>query len=375
MTTVVFFTDPHLGLRRTANTTPASRRRLQDEGFNAVESIYEHFGPKAIYLCLGDWFDSYSNPESITQRAAPLISRCDYSLAGNHDLVNDADRSGSLELLRAVVPKLTDKLAYTQFGHKGIDVFMLPHSHGHDDIKFVSVPHVTDQTLFDKSLAMAYDEAKRDSKDTWKMRILLLHCNYDNPMTGETDLNLSEEQAKEMLDVYDYVFLGHEHQPRTLFDGRLIVLGNTLPTGFGDISNKFVTVIKNGKIPEFHQIWDVGSQYYQAEWQEVSEWLSTPIDGIDHEVIEEIQFVKLTGKAGLSDAKELALTVKGLWAGFPNLLALKTDVEIEGLTAAKASYQGVIDRLPELITKELEGSELRALWDEILTQINAEKSE
>lgn len=358
----ILFSDPHLGLRRTANTTPASRARLQDEGFKAVEAIYAKYGDDVNYVCLGDWFDTYSNPESVVQRAAPLISQCAYSMAGNHDLVNDADRSGSLQLLRNLVPDVKKSVGYLPFGQVNMTQgLLLPGT----DQAFHSIPHVVDQALFDQGLAQAYTEAQNNPKGSPRP-YLLLHCNYDNTFAGDTDLNITRDQVKELLEVYDTIFLGHEHNPRTDFEGRLRIIGNTLPTGFGDISNKYVTIIdEQGKITQ-ELIWERGVRYRFHDW---AQWLP---DLPDQGRLDKLQFVQLDGKAALGDARNLAITVKSIWNGCPNLLALKTNVEIEGVTAAIGDARGTLDRLPEIITRELEGSGMFDTWKEILKQIESE---
>lgn len=350
---MIIFSDPHLGLRRTQNTTPASRQRLQDLGFAAVQEIVE-MADDDFLICAGDLFDSYSNPEGVIARALPLVEKLDWCLAGNHDLVNIADRIGSLQLLRDLYdadvyadgnPGDRARFCYTPFGQVRL------YTRGYGDKLFVAVPHVADQDLFDKALQRAFEEYVTELEHK---KYLLLHCNYDNPMSRETDLNLTREAAEELLDVYDYILLGHEHEPREDFDGRLVVIGNTLPTGFADVSDKRVLRVEpDGSLTSL-PIWHQHKHYLRVDWKQIDN-VTVPSD---------LQFLRLTGKAEASELVALSRVTRRLWAEHPYLLALKADVEVAGI-ARSVGEQGVLDRLPEIIARELKGSALEALWTEL----------
>ena len=123
------------------------------------------------------------------------------------------------------------------------------------------VPHHTTQALFEEALNKA--EAELQHVESGITNILVLHCNYDCQFASdETSLNLRAERAKTLLDVFDYVLLGHEHNPKEDFDGRLIVIGNTPPTGFSDISDKRVVVFDHGRATE-ELVWSKDKHYLE----------------------------------------------------------------------------------------------------------------
>ena len=197
---LILYADPHLGLNRTSNTTPASRIKLRESITTTVDDILDHKQNGDFAVCLGDLFDTYSNPENTIRLGESFIELTDLVLAGNHDVVADADEVGSLELLKRT---RTDKIVYAPFNEPRAEL------HQFSGIYVVSVPHVTTQELFEESLARAEHLLTEMTLDTRRPRILCLHCNFDSPHElTETSLNLTPEMAERMLKSFNHVFLG-----------------------------------------------------------------------------------------------------------------------------------------------------------------------
>jgi DNA repair exonuclease SbcCD nuclease subunit len=218
------------------------------------------------------------------------------------------------------------------------------------------IDHKLNQEIFDGALQDAYNQAAPNS-------ILLLHCNYNSPFaTQESTLNLTREDAETLLEKFDYVLIGHEHMPRTDFDERVILLGNTHPTGFSDISDKFAYdfEIENGKVVNItkEQIWDENLGYLSLDWTELSELESVgPM----------VQFVEVKGIADQQHMPLIASQVSKIWGMSDNLLMVRNAV-----TSVRREDEIIINdstrcqSIPERISTELAGTKLEPLWNTYL---------
>ena len=206
---IVFYADPHLGLSRAGNTTPRSSAALQERLFKQAEWVTKHKGYK---ICMGDMFDTFSNKENIQDRTIPILQRTALTLSGNHDVVNQADKVGSLKMLDEAFKKLTGagRCLFADFGQPEAFSWHLKEEGAH----VVAIPHVASQALFEASLKRAVNT--RMQADATK--ILLLHCNYDmkEEWATDTSLNLTSARAQDLLARFDYILLGHEHGGRCL---------------------------------------------------------------------------------------------------------------------------------------------------------------
>jgi len=339
------YTDPHLGVNRTQNTTPASRRLLRSCISKTVHDILDIPGEK---VCLGDLFDTYSNSEDIIRDGGNILSRTSLTIAGNHDIVADADKVGSLQLLN-----------YNYLGSEYVDVVMgrfnevVVDTSIRDGHLMVAVPHHTTQDLFEQALDKANQSAADYDYMDHTLKILLLHCNYNLGFaTEETSLNLDYDTAKGLLDTFDYVVVGHEHNQSEHFDGRLIVLGNVHPTGFADLSDKRILKIE----PD-------GSMEYQTVWSAsrgVAEYLC---DDIPEET--GAQFVTVGGELEPGSLAQVARGVRKLWKNSPGLIALRLTYETSLEVGLKRTETSSLQTLPDKIRHELGNRpDLKALWEE-----------
>ena len=354
---LVIYTDPHIGLRRNANTTPAGRDRLQQAIINTLdgflpESIVDQ-GDHNKYVCVGDLFDQYSNPEKVIDQGLDILYRTHMVLAGNHDVVADSDKIGSLQLIEGT-PAHGDVIR-ADFGKPKVGALLL------DDFLVVSVPHVTTQELFEKSLGMAIDYClEHPSYVEGAIPILLLHCNYDSPYEcTETSLNLKPDHALELLDTFSHIFMGHEHSPRDLLRGRLVILGNTHPTSFSDISDKRIAILDNvgGKaVVNFKQVWSKELGYLEIDVNEEGFIPATTT----------AQFVRVVGTAPADQMARVSKGVNTLWKNSPNLLAVRSEVavtQIEGQDST--AIEATAETLPALIARELEADPaMKQMWEE-----------
>ena len=343
---ITFFTDPHIGLKRTANTTPISRAKLRDHIAMTAFDVVSNASGKVV--CLGDLFDNYSNTEDIILTGRSIASMCDIVLGGNHDVTQDATKTGSLELVAKTINTTATQIVLPRFN----EVVVSSHYYEEDNCVLVSVPHHSTQGLFEDALASSISYPTEFQECT---SILLLHCNYESPHElTETSLNLSEGQAEQLLSRFDYILLGHEHNPRDLFDGRLIIVGNTHPTSFSDISDKRILQFEDG---------EMRSQWI---WREAEMAISCPATDVPEGDISPVQFLEVEGEVEHGQLAFIAKSISSLWRSNPQLLAVKSSVKVTGMQEAvrrKADTRS----LPQLIEEELaENRDQLDMWHEAL---------
>ena len=352
---VIFYTDPHLGLSRVANTTPSSSENLRQRIFDhLVNNVLKKQGTK---VCAGDLFDKYSNNEITILQGVHVADATDVILAGNHDLVNQADKMGSLQLIEEMYSD-NDECTIVlpeQFSQPyNRSYFITP-----SGLDLLLIPHVGSQDLFDLSLENAHDHAKANRR-SGQTTVLVLHCNYDlSPeRTTDTTLNLTSDVAKYLLEAYDYILLGHEHMPAEHFDGRLIIIGNVFPTGMGDISDKRILCYHPDGRFESQTIWEAASGYQEFDHRQVPE-------------ATQANFVRITGEIEAGHMLELTRAVASMWRRSPDLYCVKLDVTMPGISSSPdtKSVQESLTQLPDLIRKELESNtELLSLWDRMVEE-------
>ena len=226
---ILFLSDLHLGLTRTANHTAESSQRREQASREMLRQVLATSHDLAV--CGGDFFDKFSNSETTIIEAMEYANEFDYILAGNHDHSQRADTKSSLDVIDnslaqcIVVRQPLINLA----NHSDFD--------SPDTARLFFMPHCLSQELFMAALDDAQQQAEQAGLDL--PRVLVTHCSYDLSFELATSsLNLPRERAEQILTAFDYVLLGHEHVAREDFDGRLIVIGSHFPTSFSDLTDK-----------------------------------------------------------------------------------------------------------------------------------------
>lgn len=358
---ILFSSDYHIGVNRYSHTTVASRKMLKDVVFHAAVAA-AMTKPVDYRVCLGDMFDTFSNKEEDILLGHQIARYLNLCLAGNHDMSNDANKLGSLGLIADA--DCSDDFEVSRVGVAQSN-FRLTYT---NEATLFSVPHHASQGLFEQGLEEAMATV---SKTVDRPAILLLHCNYNMPaaIMNETSLNLTEADAEILLEVFDYILLGHDHTPAEYFGGRLIVVGNTFPTSFGDISDKRVITF-DGKRMQSHKIWDASTGYLEATTDRVFNLPETVYP-------ESVKFLKITGSILPEQVNALSKSIKQIWASNPHLLMVGNFTEM-----IKQVSDGAVDfsdedamlTLPERIDRALEGSPLQPMWAEIYADLK-EKGE
>ena len=189
--------------------------------------------------------------------------------------------------------------------------------------------------------------------------ILLLQCKFDAPAQrdlSETELNLSRENAEELLKVFKYILIGHEHNAAEHFDGRLKIVGSVYPTSFNDMKSKRYLTYENGEFTS-HETWSKDN-YLVLTWPYAFSVPDMP----------ETEFIRITGTRKQSEGKDF-LYLLNLLRKSGKVLAIKDDTVLEEM---QTDFEGVEQSmtLVDSIRKALlEKPEELALWNELQEEI------
>ena len=327
------FSDPHLGVGRQAHTTAESSKRLDKALFNAAMQAKSVEYPNFI---AGDLFDKTFNSERVICQGIAVAFGYTYTLAGNHDETNREGTTCSLEVVQQAGGYI---LRNEKVGENG--VFQPAEN-------IFAIPHTTTQELFDKALADVTKLAQPEKGNNY----LFLHCNRGSPIGDKSDstLYVSDEQEDTLLKHFTRIFYGHEHRHRVLKGGRVVVIGNTHPTSFSDIDNKF-RIELNTKTDEMQviKIWDAQKLYLELEVGS-----SLPSQG-------DQQFILVKGSATRA---ETAAYIEQCWEAFPHAYAIRPMVTFPEEVVTKAQAAEPVNLL-QMIESDLEGTNMLELFKEL----------
>ena len=248
----LFFTDPHLGVKRNAHTTSKSQELLRSFLFESVRKfLHERTGhppiarlpilnpdksaPKAI--CCGDLVDTYTNKEDVISEAAIVSLYCDYTLAGNHDSRNNVETKSTLQLIAELNEHTSSKFVISPNGSEPY-FWEAPLGEEEDKVTMWFIPHCFTQQVFEDSIQQVIEASQQGEK---RYNILALHCNVDE-VHGASEVDSSTlvltRELQQKCKVFDLVLVGHEHTARK--KGNIQILGNWFPVSFGEIDDRYV---------------------------------------------------------------------------------------------------------------------------------------
>lgn len=347
---ITFFTDPHLGLAARTNTSSKSSPALDFRLNHTASKLAEREGNKV--MC-GDLFHRSHNKENIIADGIKIASQCDVVVGGNHDFTNRTDDLSSMD----IVAGACDSVLMSQTGK----VTIYPSLNFDSGETLTVIPHHSSQDLFDK----AVDEACKHTGD-----VVALHCNFNNPFVNDIDtaLNLTPDQAAKLLKSYSYIVIGHEHIPRKEMDGRLIALGNTHPTGFSDISNKYVWTFDKESGFSRELIWSKETSYLALDAAEIWDLPETEFD-VD-EGAEPPQFVDISGELDAENMPELAHRISLIWDKWNPYMVRNQVNAVQAETESLMEEGYKIEDFSSKIREGLvESPELLALFEEKLEKV------
>ena len=352
---ITIYSDPHLGTERAAHTTPASSAALNRRIFEQAMRCAQM--PESI--CLGDLFDKTNNTEKTILQGAEVALHTKVVLAGNHDVAN---REGVVSSLHALAEIMRDT--------QPPEFILPPESVGGtthcvkelDGAIHVFVPHHASQKAFMRQLVELTDFGSGDTALPPDAKAYLhLHCNVNFDLAADNDavLNLPDEMTEELLSRFNRIFVGHEHNSYTRFDDRLVVVGNTHPTSFSDLSDKYVWELDSAT-DELRKvkIWSKDDRYlelvYGADLSEIEE-------------PERYQFITVVGRESVATGVEVSKYIAEIRKLCPNLLMCRQEVELvdvlERVNVEDSSPK--LFNLSDRISDDLKDSDLQGVWDEL----------
>lgn len=317
--------DVHLGVQRVAGTTPATAMQLKEyllESFRRL--IFAHKDKDlvingdlldAFLIMLLDALGAYEVIRSWLIETAEIDEMTGLKIGpraflgrGNHDWSKDSSKLSTFDFIC--------RLLKAEFGDRVVVV----NEPQWIDRGIYMIPHMPNQDLFDLALK---DVPALDALDCG---LILLHANYKNEFTIESDhsLTVSEKQAIDLVDKgYELVF-GHEHQARRMLDGRVIIAGNQWPSSVADCLNnpdnkKYAHVINEDLTLTKIETWDAAEDFAEVEWKDLAEFSGGQ------------RFVRVTGTASAEESAAVVQTIAQFRRDNEGIFVITNAVKVEGV--------------------------------------------
>lgn len=331
-------TDWHVAAKRVAGTTPSSALAMQD---HILASLHDALDPTYPHLIAGDLLDQFTIDSHNLIRAYELCANFIkvsgkelVLLRGNHDFSPRGTQKSSFDLLGSILT--------AQFSGQVKVVTEVTEWR-----QFVLVPHLPNNDLLRLEVEKLADV---------KNRVIVFHANYDNFHAADSvsSLNLTEAMVAPLIANGNTVVLGHEHDHRKLFNGKLLVLGNGVPASVADCL---------GSKSKFAAYFD-DTDYVLEEMVKVSD-LYAEVDWTDLDDAPEKAFIRVTGTATAEQAAEVVAAVAKLRQRSDSYV-VSNAVRVEGLadfeTLSQASFEdiGKVDVL-ELLLEEFTAEEAKVI--------------
>lgn len=312
--------DIHAGVIRSGGTTPATSVKLRLQVAERFGDLLGHCNGGDVIIN-GDLFDEFMVPFTdlwrITELSLEFLARspesCLYVCRGNHDIAKNTTMMSAFDLYCRFLGQVHQKdrfVAITEPFH------ILKH-------KAFVIPHMPNQDLFDLAMAQV--------KPT---KFLFVHCNYDNKFAMEKDhsLNMTPDQARDAP--VDHIIFGHEHQRSSHLAGKVVVVGNQIPSSVSDcLGNdaKYALKIHDGKL-EFIPVWDADSPagLARVDWRALKE----QPDNFD--------FVRVEGEASSAEAAEVISAI-AKFRTKSQALVVSNAVQIDGVQTDEGALRSSLE--------------------------------
>jgi DNA repair exonuclease SbcCD nuclease subunit len=305
MTPFNVINDTHCGAIRSSGTTPRSAWQLRQYNLQQFGMLLER--ADGDLLINGDLLDTFSIPytdlfEVYGMLRSWLAKGHDlYLPPGNHDLSKTTTTMSSFQFLCKLLES-----------HPNMHIMDEPGEIEVAGQRGWVIPHVTNQDLFDIAL----------SEVPPGIKYLFLHCNYDNKfaMVSDHSLNLSAEQARNLK--VERIILGHEHQRNEHQAGKVLVVGNQIPTSIADcLGNDAKYMLRITDKIEWLPVWERSGSFERVDWKDAKS------------VSPDAQFIRVEGEASTIDAAAVASAISKLRSTH-NAFVITNAVKIEGRDAS-----------------------------------------
>ena len=318
MRSLLLLNDVHLGVKRSAGTTPASAEALRASLQQAFEdTIYKHLDKD---LCIvGDLFDAFEVEIEDVLKCYFALSkwlqwmnngRMLYLVAGNHDIGKRNDKLSSFDVLAQIlVDAFPDRVVVIREGLETV----------RGDLNVHAIPHCMNQDLFNIEMEKALSAAPG---------YLLLHANVDNGFAENSDhsLNVDAEWLTRLSKKHTLLF-AHEHQHRIMhYDhNSIIMMGNQWPSSVADClahgdaqrdGRKLAHVITPENGIEVIETWQRNGDFIEMDWTDIKD------------VTE--RFVRVTGTASAAQASDVISAIARYRAKSPAFV-IANGVKVDGV--------------------------------------------
>lgn len=335
--------DPHCGAIRTGGTTPATSVALRHATLDSFRSLLTRCDDGNVIIN-GDLFDAFMIPfhdlwstvDAVDEWFEAHPGAQMYAARGNHDIAKNSFNMSSFDLFC----KITQAMHPGEFWPITGGTYLANHD------AYV-LPHLPNQDLFDQAL-----------KAMPKCRLLFVHANYDNKFAVESDhsLNMSPEQAEAAP--CEFIIFGHEHQRRSELKGKVVIVGNQIPTSVADcLGNDAKYLLKIGEVLEHVPVWDAKEDFARIDWRDLAmQRMTNPPRQAALEIKQ--RFIRVEGDATSAEAAQVVSAISKLRSK-SDALVITNAVSIDGIRA---------DEEMKLSLEEAKGFDVLAALLELLDE-------
>lgn len=319
--------DIHLGVNRTGGTTPASAFALRKATLESFRNLLDMCPGDTIIN--GDTFDAKNINLADLWEAVKVVSDWltgeDYKLYlpyGNHCISRNSEEVASFDLFCNILVEM--------FPSQVFPITQPTYIKEHD--AYV-ICHLQNQDLFDAAL-----------KQVPECTYVFLHCNYNNKFAVQADhsLNITPEQALSLP--CKRIIFGHEHHGRKELGGKVVVVGNQVPTSISDcLGNKTKYMLKISDTLEFIPTWQAAGDFAEMHWSDLKDTGA--------------RFIRAVGEAGSAEAGD-AVAAVSRFRSKSTALVITNAVKVEGAADAQELV---------LNAEEIRAFDVRSALMEILT--------
>ena len=279
---------------------------LVDQEFvfeNLITEI-KNINPDFLIIA-GDLYDRSVPSKEATKLLQELLVKINiecnipiFAISGNHDsrerlAIGEAWFSKHKFYLHTRLEQAFDKISY-----EDADIYLLPYFEPFEAREYFEDPTLTTHNAATKRVI---DEIYKNL-DTNKINILVAHTFVSGGLETDSEREISigtvENVAVEVFDKFDYVALGHLHNPNAINEERLKYSGSPMAYSFSEASQikgmRFVEVTKKSYSEEFiplkqkRKLYNISASYeevltkeFQQSYDCKNDYFSMELSGLE----------------------------------------------------------------------------------------------
>ena len=279
---------------------------LVDQEFvfeNLITEI-KNINPDFLIIA-GDLYDRSVPSKEATKLLQELLVKINiecnipiFAISGNHDsrerlAIGEAWFSKHKFYLHTRLEQAFDKISY-----EDADIYLLPYFEPFEAREYFEDPTLTTHNAATKRVI---DEIYKNL-DTNKINILVAHTFVSGGLETDSEREISigtvENVAVEVFDKFDYVALGHLHNPNAINEERLKYSGSPMAYSFSEASQikgmRFVEVTKESYSEEFiplkqkRKLYNISASYeevltkeFQQSYDCKNDYFSMELSGLE----------------------------------------------------------------------------------------------